>query len=81
MTSYFLQICSLLVAGAICLPSAGNYYQLPYHAAPGPTLYHYKPVQVKGQAKCIFEGTGSGDVVGEIILTETETLDGGSEVR
>ena len=33
------------------------------------------------QANCIFEGVGSGEVVGEIILTETETPDGGTEVR
>merc|ERR1712227_1193450 len=71
-------ICSLLVAGASCLPRAGH--QFLYPAAPGPTLYHYKPVQVKAQANCVFEGAGSGEVVGEILLTETETPDGDTEV-
>ena len=33
------------------------------------------------QANCIFEGVGSGEVVGEIIISETETPDGGTEVE
>ena len=32
------------------------------------------------KANCIFEGDGVGEVVGEIILTETETPDG-SEIE
>ena len=28
------------------------------------------------KANCIFEGDGNGEVVGEIIFTETETPDG-----
>merc|ERR1712029_835196 len=74
-------ICCLLIAGASCLPGADP--QFLYHAGPVPVLYNYKPVSVKvvNQANCIFEGVGSGEVVGEIILTETETPDGGTEVR
>ena len=77
----FIQICTLLIAGASCLPGADP--QFLYHAGPVPVLYNYKPVPVKvvNQANCIFEGVGSGEVVGEIILTETETPDGGTEVR
>ena len=33
------------------------------------------------QANCIFEGVGSGEVVGEIILSETDTPDDGTEVE
>ena len=33
------------------------------------------------QANCIFEGVGSGEVVGEIIIRETDTPAGGTEVE
>merc|ERR1712029_910298 len=74
-------ICCLLIPGASCLPGADP--QFLYHAGPVPVLYNYNPVPVKvvNQANCIFEGVGAGEVVGEIILTETETPDGGTEVR
>ena len=78
MDNVWIQICSLLAAGASCLPRAGH--QFLYPAAPGPVLYHYNQVPVKAQANCVFEGAGSGEVVGEIILTETETPDGDTEV-
>ena len=40
-----LQICSLLVAGASCLPAADP--QLLYHAAPVPVLYHHNCTNVE----------------------------------